>query len=545
MAEVSEDYSLKEPINFTDPYVLHDSTLKLPIIVQEFAENDMMDDKVGHANYQPVSTIRTAGVLYPLIQLNTKLIDHSQIEEMIIYYDKFLPTIKLIIFDDNKLIQNTDIPGLNNVLNVIIVPEVPNTYKNISLPFRITSVEVHGPHVIYYGEYKILPFNKKQTVELQYVGCPNTKGKVGSNNIQMDNEVIKCNPSNNPRPNTWELMHIIANNCGLGFCSTNECQNIEDRLPRLMYNKNYLDFIEQQMEFSGLDENSVFDAWIDLYGYLTLVNVSWVLNNDRIHGDNLALYAFTGVLMTDTKNNEADVQPIKVHRTLTNFSKTNTPSNMIFVNYRVIVDNSDLHQGTAVSMYNFDLLDINNGNNSISQYDVEVIRDSLDDQKTEEYATEVQENLVIECNDLPINKQKLIREKFFSKHRQRILEVELEKINFGLQRGTLVNVVIFETDKRAKQYITSQTSNVFNAEHDDPKPDHLNAGEFTDKDLIDRNDIEMPIMNLTGMYYIDSMRFEYGYNNNQIKQFVRLIKKSFLSNINNLHTSVKLDESPK
>ena len=539
-----ESYSLKQPINFTDPYVFHDSNLKLPVIAQLFTPNDMMVPDDNHANYEKTSSIKTNGILYPLIQLNTKIIDFSQIEEMVIYYDKFLPYIKLVVFDDNKLIQHTDIPGLNNTLNVVMVPEVQNTYKNISLEFRITSVKAEGEHITYYGEYKILPFNKKRIKELQYIGCPNVKGKIASNNSQLDNEIIKCNPADNPRPNTWELLHNIAAECNLGFCSTDECQNIEDRLPRLIYNENYSDFIQTQLEFSGLDENSVFDAWVDLYGYIILVNVSWVLNNEQVNANNLAIYTFGGVIMTDN-NNEADPQPVLIHRTLTNFTKTNTPNNMIFVKHKIIVDNSDLKNGTSVSMYNFELLDINNGNNSINQYDVEVTNDAIDDQKIEEYSTEVQEKLIIECNDLPINKQKLIREKFFTKHRQRILELELERINFGLQRGTLVNVVFMEDDKRMKQFITSQNSNVFSKETEEIKPDHLSAGPWSDKDLIDRNDIELPNMGLTGMYYIDSMRFEYNYNENQLKQYVRLIKKCRLSNISNFYTAPKLDEPIK
>ena len=536
------DFKLEEPINPTDPYVLHDVQQPKPVVVKIYQPDTIItDNEEDIGNNNQASSIKTEGLLYPVVQINTQVISYEQIIEMVINYDSFLPTIKISITDPNELIQRTDIPGYNNTLKVIIVPEVERVYKSISLEFKITSVKTVGEKITYFGKYKVLEFNKKRIKELIYPGCANQKSKTDEKGNET--QVVKCNPSQNKQPNTWELLHIIANECKLGFSSTDECQTIKDNLPRLIYNKNYEDFIEEQMLFSGVDEDSIFDAWVDLYGYLVMINVAWVLNNKTINPNNLGIYTFTGIHGTDEDNmppQEAQLVP----RTITNFSKLSPPNNLEFKNFEVKVNNSELLFGTSTSMYNFGLLDINGGNNAISQYDVEIIRDSVDDKKTEDYEVQSQEKLVIECNELPINKQKLIRQKFFAKHRQRILEVELVKINLGLQRGTLINVVLFEDNPRNKQFMMSQSSNVLATEpleeitNDDIKPDHID----------DENDVlneSSDILNIgiSGMYYIDSMKFIYKASINEIKQYLRLIKKSNLNNLSNLTTATKINIS--
>lgn len=548
--ETTEKDKLQEPINFTDPYVLHDVKMDKPSIVHLFQQTDMNSDDNEGGNNNEVSSIKTNGILYPLIQINTKVIDYTQIIKMKIYYDSFLPEIELTINDPGELMQRTDLPGLNNTLKVIIVPELQNVYKTIALEFKILSYETNYEEITFFGKYQIREFNKKRTKELIYAGCSNKKEKTDNKESQENTELVNCNPSENKQPNTWEMLHIIANECQLGFSSTDKCQDINDRLPRLVMNKSYEDFILNQLQFSGLNEDSIFDTWVDLYGYLVMVNVSWILNNDKVSAENLGIYAFTGLHGTDD-NNEPEQEPILVPRTLTNFSKTGTPNNLAFEEFEIIINNNDLLLGTSVSMYNFGLLDIGGGNNAINQYDVDIVRDDVDDKKVEDYGVQQQLSMVIECNDLPINKQELIRKKFFSKHRQRLLIVKLLKINLGIQRGTLINVAIFETEMRNKQYALSQASNAYSS-------DPHTFEEMSESDLAPDNDpnnnMHSDVMNdsgeilnvaLSGMYYIDGIKFEYSYEENEITQYLMLIKKSNLSSLNNLTTAPKIDTNSK
>ena len=532
---------LEPPLNFTDPYVLHDPAAVPGSIADEYMPDHLNNPEMEErSNNRQESTIKTKGILAPLVMVNTKLLHEGQVESMIIYYRDFVPSIELVIHDDDQLIKNTDIPNLNNVIRVIIIPEIENVYKSISLDFNILSVNIDGNTIKYSGKYKHLPFNKKRIKELIYPGCPNVVGKSGANKEQA-NGTAHCNPPEQKRPNTWELLHIIAQECELGFCSTDHCQEIEDRLPRLVYNKSYDDFLEEQLEFSGLDEDSIFDAWIDLYGYIVMVNFAWIITNQEVIQNNLAIKVFPGIHGTQELN-MPEQKPKEVHRTLVCMPRDGSINNLSFTKYNVIINNSDLVTGTNRSMYNCNLIDIA-GNISITQYDVESIENSVDGKHTEEYAKEQQKSLAIECNDIPINKQKMIRQKYFNKYRARILEIEMDKVNLGLQRGTLVNVVIMTDEANAKQLIAAASTNLI--DNQDVEPDKLKVGDLEYKDLIEQENIALPNMALTGMYYIDSMKFEYSYDNNEIKQFLYLIKKGSITNLNNWHTNPRIEKVDK
>ena len=529
-----EETKLQEPINFTDPYVLHDPGISFPHIAKLYEPNDInvTDDDPG--NNLQTHSLQTDALMYPIIQVNTRVIDYNQIEKMIIYYDDLVPTIYLKIKDHKREVQIMDVPGLNNSIKVVIIPEVNYRYKSILLNFTITNCSIDGIYVSYTGTYKLLAFNKEYTKEITYAGCSNSKSK-----NENSSETVSCNSSENKQPNTWELLHEIALACQLGFCSTDKCQDVNDRISRLMSNQRYLEHIRQQIRWSGVDESSVMDCWVDLYGYIVLVNLSWVLTTS-VSPDNLGIDAIVGIHSTD-KNHTPEQKYTLVHRTLTNFDNTDAVNNLIIEFYRTIVNNEDLETGTSLSQFNFNLLDINDGNNTVSQYDVEVIHNSIDGQKVEEYSTQHLCNLSIECNEHPVNKQQLIRDKFLSKHRQRILEVKLKSLNLGLQRGTLVNVIIFEDGKEAKKLITAATSNTI-GEDNGIQEDNISAAGLSTADLIEREDISLPNMGLCGMYYIDGMRFEYSYRENKISQYLLLIKRGSLSNLNNFETAPKLND---
>ena len=153
-------------------------------------------------------------------------------------------------------------------------------------------------------------------------------------------------------------------------------------------------------------------------------------------------------------------------------------------------------------------------------------------------------NFAIECNEHPCNKQQLIRDKFLSKHRQRILEVKLKALNLGLQRGTLVNVIIFADSKEEKKLILSSSSNVIEPSKE-IKEDNMQIDGISTTDLIEREDISLPNIGLSGMYYIDGMRFEYSYKENKISQYLLLIKRGSLSNLSNFETAPKLNNIEK
>ena len=530
-----------EPINFTDPIIFHDPEIEFISLADIYSVSDG-NTEVKETNNStetitqdvapiPTDTAReidstkVSGILYPLVNINDRRINYNQIISMSIFYNDFLPSISITVDDSEGIIKATNIPELNNSIKVILVPQVNNTYKSIKLEFEITGCNIIGNRILYSGTYKLNAFKKMYLEEITYAGC---SGK-------------DCTSGENKQPNTWECLHEIAKRCKLGFSSTDHCKNINDRLPRLIQRQTYTNFIQQHIKWGGIDEKNIFDCWVDLYGYIVLVNVGWLFNEENVNPKNLAIHSFVGINATSTTN-VPENQTRYVNRTLTNYNNTQAANNLKIRSYNVQVNNSDLISGTSLTMYNLNLLDVNNGNNSLSRYDIEVIQNSIDGKHTEEYAKQQGLETVIECNDLPINKQKIIRNKFFSKHRQRILEVLLEEPNFGLQRGTLVNVAIFEDNPTIERLLIDRSNNVAE-EGGTLESDNMLEGieDMNQAEFIYSSSSSMPNIALSDIYYIDSMKFTYSYESNQINQYLYLIKRGPISNIDNLHTMPKIN----
>ena len=75
---------------------------------------------------------------------------------MKLYIKDFLPTIELIIDDLDKNIQGTDIPGMNNVITVIMISPIDGVNKKVTLDFYITKCTFNDDNTItYLGELKI------------------------------------------------------------------------------------------------------------------------------------------------------------------------------------------------------------------------------------------------------------------------------------------------------------------------------------------------------------------------------------------------------
>ena len=528
--------------NETDPYVFHDPVIKVGQIATIYEPEDshlVRDDNTIGGN-EDREHEKVVGILYPVILVNNKVIDHKQIIKFVLYYSGFTPSIILTIHDPNGTIQATDVPGLNSRIRIAIVPSVKNTYKTIKLEFQIDDFVINEDEVTYTGTYRLHSFTKEYTKELIYSGCINTGGKKGANNQKME-ETYSCNPNENKKPNTWEVMHIIAHECGLGFMSTDECQTINDRMPRLMSNEKYPEFIERHIQWAGIDENSIFDCWVDLYGYLVLVNVPWVLYKD-VDIDNLKIFCASGI--QSTEHNIPKQQTIEVNRVLTNYEFMMQPNNMMFSYYHTIVDNSDLTYGTAMSQYQFNMKGTQEGNvNAVSQYDVRVIQNSADGRDVAAYNTQKSKNTVIEFNELNLNKQKTIRSKFFSKHRQRKLEILLTRPNLGLQRGTLVSVIIFEKNAATISQVADQYKNA-DGPDDSTEANSIQTDDINEREFKTFASAPVPNVALSGLYYIDEMRFEYEIETDDLKQFIILIKKGSLTNIDNFSTLFRTkDES--
>ena len=153
---------------------------------------------------------------------------------MKLFYTGFKPTIEIIV-NTGKL-QVIDTPGMVNKITIVMIPPEDGTYKKISLDFYITSMQPIGNRTRYTGEY-FLPALESKSVR-----------------------VLKQDGNN--KLSTYQLLETIANECQLGFAATKSCEDIADTKIRLVKSQNLQEVINEHLRFSGLDDNSIFIAWI-------------------------------------------------------------------------------------------------------------------------------------------------------------------------------------------------------------------------------------------------------------------------------------------
>lgn len=470
---------IKTPYNPLDPVVVIDPSFNGKSILKGYEKPSSMNSE------QVYSSLKDDGINIPVIRLNNITLSENQIDQLKIYYDEFLPKIHLSIKDTDNLIKVCDSPGFDNEIAVVITAQVNGFYKKISLLFYITNFEPADDYIAYDGVFKLKSLN---THIMKQIG----EGKL----------------------NTYDTLLEIAKENKLGFAATKGCKDIKDERYRLIQTKTYVDYVKEIIGYGGLDEESIFDAWIDLFGYIVMVNVHFVLNED-IEPQNLTIYTMVNGnnMLNNDKMNPGGVQ---VQRTLTN-NKINTAStNLQFENYENIIDTNNIYKKGSLNTnwYMSSPCDENN----IEMEQIQIIENSADgDAFSEEYEFSKAEWLGIEFSEEPILMKKSINKKYFEKLRAKRLKVELINHNLGLERGTLVNIVF-------KEY-NSKIIKVFKGDKEVEESPEGVINPYA-----------------SGMYYIDSMEFEYVVEKHKIQQYLYLIKRDVDVNpINKLTGPIGID----
>lgn len=501
--------------NKTDPHVIFDNNLPKNIIVTslQHAYND--SDSVGTGQYtQEYEETRIDGIQFPLIQVDTMVFNEARVEKMVLNYREMVPSIYLEVDNSDGNINQYLLTQYNNIMKVIFTPAIDGTYKKVSLRFTINSQgPIEGTNKIYFsGTYKLESFYKKYCKDIQYKD--QTTGDIQK----------KCN--------TWEMLYSIASECNLGFAATDECRDVNDRMTRLMKYNSYLDIMKKHVDYAGSDEDNVLDYWVDLYGYITLVNVAWVFRiaeSDKSLQKNLKIYAHVGLHGDDRYTPEETA--VEVDRTLTNYAYLSSggPINLSF-NYEdceFLIDNYAQDE-TFKNFYEL-CITSKNGKSSVAvnHYNIENIQNSADAQHTEEYQQEYNFPVYINnLNNFNNNKQNQIRDTFFNQKRQRVLKMKLTSYNLGLQRGTLVNVVAFSqsTDKKQQDLMNTNNMNSLERNEDTDIEQDPNI-----PNIIFNQSMQTMKPEVSGVYYIDGMEFEYVKGKAEITQYLYLLKTGNLN----------------
>ena len=116
------------------------------------------------------------------------------------------------------------------------------------------------------------------------------------------------------------------------------------------------------------------------------------------------------------------------------------------------------------------------------------------------------------------------------------LEVYLNTPNYKLERGTLIQVLLFEFDSANKRNIMNNYKNSFET---DTKFESIPPSSSGDIDTILDENSSLPNPSLSGLYYIKEMEFIYhdGYEN--IQQKLVLVKRGIQNNLVNKYSPAK------
>jgi len=500
----SSDIKFKEPKNPTDPIVVFDPEFEVSNIILPFdGYSDGNKPTDVNENYLNNEAIKT-----PLIKLNNKVIFGDRIFSMKLYIKDFLPTIELIIDDLDKNIQGTDIPGMNNVITVVMISPIDGVNKKVTLDFYITKCTFNDDNTItYLGELKINGLKQKKYTQ------------VGDKEL-----------------NTYEFLETIAKELKLGYATSDKCKDIDDKKWRQIYSETYKDFIIQELSHAGLDEESIMDAWIDNFGYLVLVNVSWIMS-EAVDYDQLSTPVITGNLTSLPKDAVPEPQPLETYRVISNSKESATSQNLYFDEYHSNVDTSKImNKGTSNKYY---YLSSPCDENLIKLESIEIVDASVDGvEGQDEYIYENIEFIGTHQSDDEEGVCEIFQEQivtnYFNKLYYKTLKVRLDNANYSLQRGMLLGVIVEEYTPRNKEFIMNNTDNVSASE----KTDETSSPQLDATDLEKKIDENNGAINpgLTGIYYIKDILFEYNGSNPNVYQTLTLVKKGASNNLNNKYT---------
>ena len=520
-ASDNEDTQIKlvKPYNPTDPIVVFDPTYEKTEIAKIFYGSEENEPADFEGDVPDANNLKIDGVKIPIIQLNNTAIDFENIDEMSLKLKGFLPELELKIYDYSGMIKATDAPGINNLITVILISENEGTNKKISLDFYITECIFNVDNTINYkGIMNLTTFRSKQNKQI-----------------------------GNGKLTTYEMLEQIAKENHLGFAATENCKSVNDKRYRQIYGETFTEYIEEQMSFAGTGRDTIIDAWVDEFGYLVMVNFSWVMSY-KINPFQLTIKTISGINGGSKQSSQLDTSVTETVRMITNATASKgIMDNMKFSTYTHEIDNNKaIENGTASKYY---YLNDPGGQNLIQECEGVVIEPSLDGAyDIGQYANTNIEFIGFNFTDdddtenVPIIVQKKNISNYKASMCNKSIIVEMTKPNYLLQRGTLVAVDIEETDDLTKRTLIDDSNNVFKGKPDDnlfendiESPEADNAR----RQLIFNNMESMQNVSVSGIYYIKDIEFKYNVGEAEIKQIMTLVKKGLKSNINNYATATK------
>lgn len=517
--ERDDKFELVEPYNPTDPVVKFDPELDKSYIVVPYA-NTETNDESGPFKKEFGAQTRHDAIMVPLVQINQMKLGDDQIETVEISISKFFPELYLKIYDYNNSLSKLNSPGMTSIVTVIMAAPIEGVSKKISIDFYIIDSTTNPDGTIeIFGEMSIPSLN------------------------QVKNEQI-----GNDKMSTYDFLKQIAQDTKLGFAATEKCEEINDARWRQIYSKTFKDYINEQLSFAGLDNDSVFDAWVDQFGYLVMVNMSYVMS-EEIDSNQLMMRVVKGSNFTEKKDMVEEQEYEEVLRMITNARDIPGDNNAQFSRLSEELQNDLIKdEGTANKYYYMKSI---GDENTICQEEMEINEPSVDGKKNKDtYKFDKCEFIGFEMDeDSPILVQKKIVSRMKAMMNYKQIFVEMEKPNYYLQRGTLLNVNFEDYDAETKKTTimnnanvtvsedeTTTISNVSDILEDDPGIDNNEMSEV--KDALMNEQTSFTNYALSGIYYINDIIYKYDKGNNRIIQCMHLVKRGSRTNLINDGTNL-------
>lgn len=529
MAE--DTLKLAEKTNILDPKVVFDPSKETTVVATTWNTNneDEEDGAENTVNSKGVADMtRVVGIDFPIIKIDSQVIPRQYINKFTLTYNGFTPSLYISITKFPELILNNT--GMVNKVTVIMIPPVNGTYKKISIDFYINNRDELSNKFIFYCSYFFPELQKRFTCSIK-------------------------NKDNTSKISTYDLISSIAAKCKLGFAATEKCKDIADTKTRLAINQTYIDVIQNHIKFGGLDNNSFFDCWIDVYGYLVLVNLSHIFSS-KVQTNELSMKQLTGVNLNDgNTTNKIEYSKEDVVRLFSNWKMTGKQTNNKILTYELIVNNSEImNNGTDNTYFYLNHLTNSEGANDIKTEhitideettDGKLFKDAYTFQKNAYIGTEMGS---ISDGNTPVLIQEKRRNAYKAKLNSKLLKISLETANINIERGMLLNIMIYEYDRIKKAEIMKHSSNLSKSGDlttvakpmVDDETDDLNTQK-----ILEDSSFGVPNLELSGIYYVDGIEYKYD-GNDRIQQYLYLIKHTGTANSYLNYTSMpKLKEIPE
>lgn len=247
-------------------------TIKEPVVILEQIETANFEDS-GQA---VADKSKYMGNNSPFIKINGYEMDAKSILKFKINCTGFIPTIDLTFEDGTKQFQN-DFPKDGDVIELYIRSRNNDAKKKIRINFDILNIS--GFNTSNKSVYKL-------------------SGIMKVPNIFSEKQLSFVSDT------SYNHLISVCDEIELGFAS-NETNTV-DEMPRFNANNTIKDFITKTSETIYKDDNSFYTTYVDLYYYLTMVNVNSLFSMDETLEDGIA--DLTTAITQDKSNTSEGIE---------------------------------------------------------------------------------------------------------------------------------------------------------------------------------------------------------------------------------------------